>query len=1024
MLKNLVFIFICLIGQGAGMVYGQSGSNDHIFPPAPAAKPFIDFDSKGFLVDGRRCFLVSAGMEYARVPHDLWYDRLLRLKRAGFNCIEIYTFWNFHEPQEGRFDFSGDHDLGAFLRLVGRLGLYAIVRVGPYYCAEWDNGGYPLWLRFKPGVRVREDNAEFEKYVDRFFDRLFPIVCGQQINHGGPVVLVQLENEHPKGWGTYMPDGYFRHLREKALSLGLEVPYFFSGLHHASDPASNDAEEVTTGPAGSRTLDVMRLDDSTRPNPWMSTEFWSVWYSGYGSTDKDARVYERRTWKIIAHGGNGYNYYMAYGGSNFGYTNNDEDAASYDYGAAVGQSGDLRPIYYTFKRAAWFARSFRDILENSTDATGMYAGLVQDTALRVTARHSPAGDLIFLDNPSSVPVRVALAAGAGGAALPAGMVSGAAVGAAGSGRADVVLAPGEIFPVVHHFALTDRVILEWAMVRILGISGEGNVRTMVVYGDSGSSAALHFIVGGGRHVDVHAKFSDARVPAEYTFKAGNMTVRILAVSRALADRTWFLEKGGRSYIASGPAYIGDITFSNNHISLVTETPSQEGRVRDFPVLLYGGAEKPVVLKDNGHVVMGEREEGRGARGVTGGGGEGWQERTAGEPAASGFDDREWKFSEWPQQMGADGDGSPDAWYRTTIRPDTSGAYILQVEGGDRASVFIDGNFVHSGNIHEGEIPLTLSKGKHELAVFTAHDGRDKLAGFLGSMETADSKGLTGHPRLEKGVPSRHELGDWHFLRASGPLSPGQVVLPTGKEEGWTSYLIGQDAFDHRQGFGWFRALLPEPPVGITKGVLSFTSVDENATVFLNGRQLARHEGWNQPFEISLDRLDTLQRPLVLTLFIENYTNEGGVDRPVRVKYIKDAQDITGWCMRGGIAEPQAITGWKMLQVASGGRDTTVSGPPCYYRTKFKIPVYGVTGDHPIWRVQTTGLGHGSVWVNGHNLGRYPEKTAAPGLYIPECWLKAGSNELVIYEEDGHRPDRVSVQQEAAAGRVLSVNSNF
>src|SRR5450432_141437 len=96
----------------------QQGSNDHIFPSAGKAKPFIDFDSKGFLINGKRTFIVSAGMEYARVPHELWEDRLLRLKRCGFNCIEIYTFWNFHEPQEGQFSFSGDHDLNLFLKEI------------------------------------------------------------------------------------------------------------------------------------------------------------------------------------------------------------------------------------------------------------------------------------------------------------------------------------------------------------------------------------------------------------------------------------------------------------------------------------------------------------------------------------------------------------------------------------------------------------------------------------------------------------------------------------------------------------------------------------------------------------------------------------------------------------------------------------------------------------------------------------------------------------------------------------------
>ncbi|HEY0174957.1 MAG TPA: beta-galactosidase, partial [Pedobacter sp.] len=363
-------------------VCGQVVMNDHMFPPQAAAKPFSDFDAKGFLINGKRTFLVSAGIEYARVPYGLWQDRLLRLKRAGFNSVEIYTFWNFHEPREGQFEFSGDQDLDQFLSLVKKLGMYAIVRVGPYYCAEWDQGGYPIWLRFKNGLRVREDNAEFEKYVNRFFDRLLPVVFKQQINKGGPVILVQLENEHPKGWGTIMPDNYFKHLQRKALDLGMQVPYLFSGVHHDTDPAGKGL-----------------LDDATRPNPWFSTEFWSMWYTQYGSKPNDAAIYDRRTWKIIAHGGSGYNVYMAHGGSNFGYTNNDEDAASYDYGAAVGQAGDLRPLYYTFKRAGFFARSFEEILENSSDATKLYTGISADTALKVTARTSNAGDLVFLDNP-------------------------------------------------------------------------------------------------------------------------------------------------------------------------------------------------------------------------------------------------------------------------------------------------------------------------------------------------------------------------------------------------------------------------------------------------------------------------------------------------------------------------------------------------------------------------------------------------------------------------------------------------
>ncbi len=123
-----------------------------MFPPAPAARPCIDFDGKGFLVHGKRTFIVAGALHYSRVPRALWRDRLLRIKRAGYNTVQTYTFWNYHELREGQYDFSGDKDFDAYLKLIHSLGMYAIVRIGPYVNAEWEGGGWPVWLRFKPGV--------------------------------------------------------------------------------------------------------------------------------------------------------------------------------------------------------------------------------------------------------------------------------------------------------------------------------------------------------------------------------------------------------------------------------------------------------------------------------------------------------------------------------------------------------------------------------------------------------------------------------------------------------------------------------------------------------------------------------------------------------------------------------------------------------------------------------------------------------------------------------------------------------
>jgi beta-galactosidase len=951
--------------------------NDHMFAASAAAKRFIDFDSKGFLVNGKRTFIVSAGLEYARVPHELWYDRLLRIKRAGFNCIEIYTIWNFHEAQEGKFDFTGDRDLGAFLDMTNKLGLYAIVRVGPYYCAEWDSGGYPIWLKFKPGLRVREHNAPFEKYVDRFFDHLLPIVFKKQINKGGPVIMVQLENEHNSGWGTVTPDAYFKHLQTKALDMGLQVPYFFSGLHHASDPAING-----------------NFDDLKRPNPWFSTEFWSVWYSQYGAKAGDDSLYDRRTWKIIANGGNGYNYYMVHGGTNFGYTNNDEDAASYDYGAAIGQAGDIRPIYHAFKRAAWFARSFQDVLENSTNDSTTYRNLVADTSLKITARKSPYGDIVFIDNPGKKALTAKLQGMDG----------------------TLLLTPGEIYPLVHHFNITPYVMLNWAYTRIFAIVKQDKSTTLIADAEPGSPLSLRFSTKwnvaavtkssllkiNGNQVSLTGLAPVSNKPSEYSFKTGDYTIRILVMSRSQTDRTWIADNKGQNYIISGAAYTGDIVIKDKSISITTEQPLTQQVAAD--TWLYTAKEVILLNKNNSSGIQQPASLALSK----------WEYKTGAHAAGKIANTTGWLKTKLPLQMGADGDITADAWYRTTLNILTTGKYTLQVKGGGRAKAYVDGSLAATWQLNAGEITLNLKKGKHTLAMFTAHDGRDKLAAYVGPINNVDRKGIYDTVFLKQGGPYISNVNNWYFEKVISPdaLKNGPPQFDTAS---FKKYEIGADGFNLKQGFGWFTTLIPKPAAGTSKVTLSFKSVDENATVFVNGQQIKHHEGWNIPFEITISDAAVLKQPIRITLFIENYSNEGGIDQPVSLNTIGNAATVTGWAMQGGPGNPNETMGWQKLSTQS----RTATGP-CFYRSVFIAdPVAGQTF---IWRVDPKNMGHGSIWVNGHNLGRYPEKIAVAGLYIPECWLNKGSNQLVIYEEDGKQPTAVQVIAEPAAGRVKQILS--
>jgi beta-galactosidase len=272
--------------------------------------------------------------------------------------------------------------------------------------------------------------------------------------------------------------------------------------------------------------------------------------------------------------------------------------------------------------------------------------------------------------------------------------------------------------------------------------------------------------------------------------------------------------------------------------------------------------------------------------------------------------------------------------------------------------------------------------------------------------------------LVKGGPSIRTLDGWQMLKASsaddvksGPPSPDAV--------GWQPYTIGQDAFAGKQGFGWFRVRLPDPPAGAMQTVLHFASVDENATVFAGNRRLLRHAGWNAPFSVLIDRVDTFRRPIWLTVFVENYSNEGGIDKPVRAGALLSPVAVTGWRMRGGTGESVDSGSW-----STGARKDRQGGAglsgPCWWRTTFRLQVLPPPG--MVWRVIPTGLGHGSIWVNGHNLGRYPEKIPINGLFVPECWMKAGVNTVQIYDEDGNDAWQVSIEAEPGASRSVTMLS--
>ena len=189
-------------------------------------------------------------------------------------------------------------------------------------------------------------------------------------------------------------------------------------------------------------------------------------------------------------------------------------------------------------------------------------------------------------------------------------------------------------------------------------------------------------------------------------------------------------------------------------------------------------------------------------------------------------------------------------------------------------------------------------------------------------------------------------------------------------------------------------------------------MDDNGWVYLNGTLLATHSGWDDSFNALLTSAWLPGGPNTLSVLVQNMDGIGGLDGAVTLSAYESSTPLTNWVQQGGPGDPNSPTGWQTLP------ESAVYSGPQFFKTTFTAAPFGITGPNPMWRVTTAGLSHGSVWVNGHNLGRYPERVPAPGIYLPECWLNAGAqaNTLVIYDENGNLPAQVTVQPEVAVSR--------
>lgn len=232
-----------------------------------------------FRLDGKPVRLLSGALHYFRVHEEQWEHRLAMLAAMGLNCVETYVPWNLHEEREGVYRDVGA--LGRFLDAVERAGLWAIVRPGPYICAEWENGGLPVWVTGRFGRRVRTRDAGYRAVVERWFRELLPQVVRRQVDRGGPVILVQAENEY----GSYGSDAvYLEWLAGLLRRCGVSVPLFTSdGPEDHMLTGGSVPGLLATANFGSGAREGFEVLRRHQPKgPLMCMEFWCGWFDHWG----------------------------------------------------------------------------------------------------------------------------------------------------------------------------------------------------------------------------------------------------------------------------------------------------------------------------------------------------------------------------------------------------------------------------------------------------------------------------------------------------------------------------------------------------------------------------------------------------------------------------------------------------------------------------------------------------------------------------------------------------------------------
>jgi beta-galactosidase len=328
-------------------------------PGLKAQSHEFSFDQSGFMLDNKPFQIISGEIHPARVPEIYWRHRIQMAKAMGCNTIAAYIFWNYHELKPNEFDFtSGNRNIAGFIRICQEEGMWVLLRPGPYVCAEWDLGGIPYFLLGIPDIRLRCMDTRYFTEVRDYIERLAQEVVPLQCVHGGPILMVQIENEY----GSYGNDkAYLEALRDLWIENGIRVPFYTSdgATPHMLDAGNIPGAAIGLDPGGNE-KDFSVAKQMNPDVPSFSSETYPGWLTHWGEKwAKSDTVNLKNQVEYLLKNKKSLNFYVIHGGTNFGFTAGanafspteyQPDITSYDYGAPINEQGQPTPQFFMLRK--------------------------------------------------------------------------------------------------------------------------------------------------------------------------------------------------------------------------------------------------------------------------------------------------------------------------------------------------------------------------------------------------------------------------------------------------------------------------------------------------------------------------------------------------------------------------------------------------------------------------------------------------------------------------------------------------